>query len=59
MHMLAHWLGKQRLRSKEFMTLVRDETGMSSTVFYELLKEAEAAGLIKRDVNDKNFWIKK
>jgi hypothetical protein len=59
MHMLAHWLGGQRLKSKEFMMLVRDETGMSSTVFYELLKEAENAGLVKRWPVDKNFWIKK
>jgi hypothetical protein len=59
MHMLAFWLGAKRLRSKQFAVLVGDETGMSRATFYELLKKAEAASLIKRDPTDKDYWIKK
>jgi hypothetical protein len=59
MHMLAFWLGRKRLKTKQFLALVRDETGMSAATFYELRKEAEAAGLIKRDPAETEYWIKK
>jgi hypothetical protein len=59
MHMLAYWLGKKRLKSKQFAILVRDETGMSAATFYQLLKEAEQAGLIRRDPVDPEYWTKK
>jgi hypothetical protein len=58
-HMLAFWLGTKRLKSKQFATLVGNETGMSRATFYELLKKAEAVSLIKRDPTDKDYWIKK
>jgi hypothetical protein len=59
MHMLSYWLGEKRLKTTAFTKLVHDETGMGSTTFHELLKEAEAAGLIKRDPADTDYWIKK
>jgi DNA-binding IclR family transcriptional regulator len=32
---------------------------MSAATFYDLLKEAEQAGLIRRDPADPEYWIKK
>jgi hypothetical protein len=57
-HMIGYWLGNKRLSTTQLYKLLHGETGMSNGRFYELLKEAEALRLVKRDMNDPKFWLK-
>ena len=47
---LVDVLGNRSLRTKAFATRARDEIGMSSGTFYALLKKAEKAKLISKDL---------
>lgn len=57
-HMLAYWLGDQSLSTTAFCKLLKQETGMSESTFFELIKAAEAAKLIARTKNDNKSWSK-
>jgi hypothetical protein len=53
--LLPKWLGPDQLKTKEFQKRLNEETGMVSSVFYDLLKEAAAQDLIFKSVTD-NKW---
>lgn len=55
---LVTWLGDQSLRAVDFQQLMKEETGMSSSVFYNLLKEAEKAKLVFLEPIEKK-WQKR
>jgi hypothetical protein len=56
--MLAQWLAGDALTTTAFQKRLKDETGMAQSTFYELLREAEAQGLIVRD-GVSNTWERK
>ena len=49
---LLECLGDQRLESMEWRSLTREECGISSSRFFELLKELEQAGKVQKSAVD-------
>jgi hypothetical protein len=49
---LLECLGDQRLKSTEWRALTREECGISSSRFFELLKDLEQAGKVQKSAID-------
>jgi hypothetical protein len=59
-HMLVYWLRQDGpLSTTALLKVMKDETGISASRFYELLKEAEGSGVIKHDPHNLKRWIPK
>jgi hypothetical protein len=52
---LLECLGDQRLKSTEWKVQAREERGVASTRFFELLKELEQAGKVQKSVIDSKW----
>jgi RecA-family ATPase len=55
--LIAKWLGKDVLSTAQLKSRLFAETGMSKTLFYDLLKEAEAKNLIAWDGQTKTWEV--